>query len=51
MENGREWTEDDFKDFDSWKRLQAKVNCINAIMAYRMALENLEAKKKAGMMT
>ena len=42
MENGKSWTEADFRAFDSWKRLQAKVDCMNAITAYRLSMEKLK---------
>lgn len=42
MESGRVWTEADFRSFDSWKRLQAKVQCLNAITAYRLSMEKLK---------
>ena len=41
MENGKGWTEADFRAFDSWKRLEAKINCMNAITAYRMSMEKI----------
>ena len=41
MENGKGWTDADFRSFDSWKRLEEKINCMNAITAYRMSMEKL----------
>lgn len=39
-----EWTEADFKGFDDdEKRLQAQVDYLNAIAAYRLALERARA--------
>jgi hypothetical protein len=44
MEQGkREMKASDFKDFDSWKRIEAKVKCINAITAYKLSIEKLRA--------
>ena len=44
MEQGeKEIKVSDFKDFDSWKRIEAKNNCINAITAYKLSLEKLRA--------
>lgn len=42
MANGKEWTEADFKDYQSGKRLQEKINCMNALTAYRLELKKLE---------
>lgn len=36
----------DFKDFDSWKRFEAKTKFINTILAYKLAIERL---RKLGM--
>lgn len=44
MERGEmEMKASDFKDFDSWKRIEAKIKCINAITAYKLAVEKLRA--------
>jgi hypothetical protein len=44
MEQGeKEMKASDFNDFDRWKRIEAKIKCINAITAYKLSIEKLRA--------
>lgn len=44
MEQGeKEMKASDFKGSDSWKRIEAKIKCINAITAYQLSKEKLKA--------